>query len=73
MFMLRFGCLPQLLVAVLSGVSVVFGAQSLELKNDYIIAKFGPSGLISLQQSKSSPHAIVSDGFSFQVDSDSFE
>lgn len=73
MFLLRFRCVPQIILLVLSSVSLVLGVQSLELKNQHMVAKFGPSGLISLQQGKSSPRAIVSDSFSFEVDSESVE
>ncbi|MGE5110904.1 MAG: hypothetical protein ACM3JB_08625, partial [Acidobacteriaceae bacterium] len=46
--------------------------QSLELRNQYLVARFGPSGLLSVQQVGAEAVRIRSDEFSFSVGSAKF-
>ncbi|MGA8027081.1 MAG: hypothetical protein WB992_08035 [Bryobacteraceae bacterium] len=61
------------LAALICSLSAACAAQSLELKNDRIAAKFGPRGLVSIQQGTAKAREIRSDTFSFELDHDRFE
>src|SRR5512142_2090259 len=57
-----------LTLAILLLSSICLG-QSLELRNQYLVARFAPSGLSSVQQVGAEPVRIRSDGFRFSVGS----